>query len=203
MNAGAVQWAPELQETSMRRLVRAIPALMAAGFMATALAQAPSATDYPKQPIRMVVTFPPGGSAEAVVRMVVPRLNDKLGQSVIVDNRPGAGGNIGLTLVAKAAPDGYTVGVGAAGALAANSSLYERMPFDPLKDFKPVSGLAAIPFVLVGSPSLQPRTLKDLLALARAQPGKLSIGHGGNGTAMHLSAALLAQMADVKVVEVA
>src|SRR6476661_9106423 len=139
------------QETSMRRLVRAMPALLAAGFMAAALAQAP-AIDYPRQPIRMVVTFPPGGSADAVVRMLVPRLNDRLGQSVIVDNRPGAGGNIGLSLVAKAAPDGYTVGVGAAGALSANSSLYERMPFDVAKDFKPVTMLAAIPFVIVGHP---------------------------------------------------
>jgi tripartite-type tricarboxylate transporter receptor subunit TctC len=115
----------------MRRLVRAIrrhcwpPASWPRRF-----AQAPAATDSPRQPIRMVVTFPPGGSADAVVRMLVPRLNDKLGQSVIVDNRPGAGGNIGLSLVAKAPPDGYTVGVGAAGALSANSSLYERMPFD-------------------------------------------------------------------------
>jgi tripartite-type tricarboxylate transporter receptor subunit TctC len=150
----------------------------------------------------MVVTFPPGGSADAVVRMLVPRLNDRLGQSVVVDNRPGAGGNIGLSLVAKAAPDGYTVGVGAAGALSANSSLYERMPFDVARDFRPVSMLAAIPFVIVGNPAVPARTQKELIALARQQPGKLSIAHGGNGTAMHLSAALFAQMADVKLVEV-
>ena len=134
--------------------------------------------------------------------MIVPRLNEKLGQQVVVDNRPGAGGNIGLNLVAKAQPDGYTLGVGAAGALAANSSLYAQMPFDPLKDLEPVSMLAAIPFVIVGNPSLAPRSLKDLIALAKAQPDKLSIGHGGNGTAMHLSAALFTQMADIKLVEV-
>jgi tripartite-type tricarboxylate transporter receptor subunit TctC len=185
----------------MRKLARAAAALVLAGLAAAAVAQGPAA-DYPKQPVRMVVTFPPGGSADAVVRMIVPRLSEKLGQQVIVDNRPGAGGNIGLTLVARAPADGYTLGVGAAGALSANSSLYAQMPFDPLKDLKPVSGLAAIPFVLVGSPSLAPRNLKDLLALAKAQPGKLSIAHGGNGTAMHLSAALLAQMADVDVVQV-
>ena len=186
----------------MRNLARAAAAFVLAGLAVAAAAQAP-ATDYPKQPIRMVVTFPPGGSADAVVRMIVPRLSEKLGQQVIVDNRPGAGGNIGLTLVAKAPADGYTLGVGAAGALSANSSLYAQMPFDTQKDFKPVSGLAAIPFVVVGSPSLQARTLKDVIAAARAQPGKLAIAHGGNGTAMHLSAALLAQMADVKLVEVA
>ena len=185
----------------MRNLARAAAALVLAGLAAAALAQG-AAADYPRQPVRMVVTFPPGGSADAVVRMIVPRLSEKLGQQVVVDNRPGAGGNIGLTLVARAPADGYTLGVGAAGALSANSSLYAQMPFDPLKDLKPVSGLAAIPFVLVGSPTLPARTLKDLLALAKAQPGKLSIAHGGNGTAMHLSAALLAQMADVDVVQV-
>ena len=123
--------------------------------------------EFPRQqPIRLVVTFPPGGSADAVVRMLAPRL------------------------------------VGAAGALAANSSLYDKMPFDPLKDFRPVSMLAAIPFVIVGHPSLAAKTQPELLALARAKPGKLCIGHGGNGTAMHLSAALFAQLAQVKLVEV-
>jgi len=163
--------------------------------------QAPAA-DFPNKPIRMIVTFPPGGSADAVVRMLVPRLNDKLGQAVVVDNRPGAGGNVGLSAVAKAPGDGYTLGVGAAGALSANVSLYPNMPFDPLKDFRPVAMLAAIPFVIVGHPSLAAKTQRELIALARAEPGKLSIGHGGNGTAMHLSAALFSQMADVKLVEV-
>ena len=184
----------------MRQLARSLAALLAAACAAASLAQAPG--DYPKQPIRTVVTFPPGGSADAVVRMLVPRLNEKLGQQVVVDNRPGAGGNIGLAIVAKAPPDGYTLGVGAAGALSANSSLYEKMPFDPLKDFRPVSMLAAIPFVIVGHPSVPAKTQKELVALATAQPGKLSIAHGGNGTAMHLSAALFSQMADVKLVEV-
>ena len=104
--------------------------------------------------------------------------------------------------MAKAPPDGYTLGVGAAGALSANSSLYAQMPFDPIKDFKPVTMLAAIPFVIIGHPGLQAKTQQELIALARAQPGRLSIAHGGNGTAMHLSAALFSQMADVKLVEV-
>jgi tripartite-type tricarboxylate transporter receptor subunit TctC len=104
--------------------------------------------------------------------------------------------------VAKAPADGYTLGVGAAGALSANVSLYAQMPFDPVKDLQPVSMLAAIPFVIVGHPSLKARTLRELIAQAKAEPGKLAIGHGGNGTAMHLSAALFAQMADIKLVEV-
>jgi tripartite-type tricarboxylate transporter receptor subunit TctC len=187
----------------MKLFLRVLASLLAATAL-SAPAQAPATrSEFPAHPIRMVVTFPPGGSADAVVRMIVPRLNEKLGQQVVVDNRPGAGGNIGLTIVAKALPDGYTLGVGAAGALSANVSLYPQMPFDPARDLKPVSMLAAIPFVLVGHPSLTARTLKDLIAQAKADPSKFSIGHGGNGTAMHLSAALLSQMADVKLVEIA
>ena len=165
----------------------------------TALAQ-PS--DYPHKPIKIVVTFPPGGSSDAIIRMLSPRLNDKLGQTLVVDNRPGAGGNIGLAAVAKAAPDGYTLGVGAAGGLTANVSLYPQMPFDVAKDFVPITMLAAIPFVIVGHPSVPAETLQQVIALAKAQPGKLSIGHGGNGTAMHLSSALFTQMADIQLVEV-
>ncbi len=180
-------------------LMRAAAALLAGSVMA---AGAQVAASFPTKPIHVVVTFPPGGSSDAVVRMLVPRLNEKLGQQVVVDNRPGAGGNIGLAVVAKAPADGYTLGVGAAGALAANVTLYAQMPFDPVKDFKPVTLLAAIPFVIIGHSSLGPKTQKELVAMAKAQPGKLSIGHGGNGTAMHLSAQLFEQMADVKLVEV-
>ena len=184
----------------MRPIARAFAAILAGSLALAAHAQAPAG--YPDKPIRIVVTFPPGGSADAVVRMIVPRLNERLGQQVVVDNRPGAGGNIGLSLVAKAPADGYTLGVGAAGALSANTSLYAQMPFEPLKDFKPVTMLAAIPFVIIGHPSVQAKTQRELVALAKAQPGKLSIAHGGNGTAMHLSSALFAQMADVKLTEV-
>lgn len=185
----------------MRTKIRMIGAVLAAGIALAAWAQ-PAAEKYPRQPVRMVVTFPPGGSSDAVVRMLVPRLNELLGQPVIVDNRPGAGGNIGITAVAKAPPDGYTMGVAAAGALSANSSLYAKMPFDVQKDLRPMGMLASIPFVLVGNPSLPVKTLKDLIAMAKAKPGELSIGYGGNGTAMHLSTALLRQMAGIQLVEV-
>ncbi len=158
--------------------------------------------NYPNKPIRLVVTFPPGGSADVVVRMLTPRLNEKLGKPVVVDNRPGAGGNIGLAVVAKAPADGYTLGVGAAGALAANASLYSQVPFEPLKDFEPVTMLAAIPFVIIGHPSLDARTLQDVIALARSQPARVSIAHGGNGTAMHLTSQLFAQMGNLKITEI-
>ena len=176
--------------------------LSIAALLAGPAAAQPAASDFPTKPIRIVVTFPPGGSTDAVVRLLVPRLNEKLGQAVVVDNRPGAGGNVGLSLVAKSPGDGYTLGLGAAGGLSANVSLYAQMPFDPVKDFKPVGMVAAIPFVLIGHPSMAARTLPELLAQARKEPGKLSIGHGGNGTAMHLSAALFGQMADARFVEV-
>lgn len=177
-------------------------ACMATALLTGTLNAQAQKSDFPTKPIRMVVTFPPGGSTDVVLRMLLPRLNDKLGQQVVVDNRPGAGGNIGLNLVAKAPADGYTMGIGAAGGLSANASLYANMPFDPVKDLKPVSMVAAIPFVLIGQPGLPAKNFPELMAYAKSHPGKLSIAHGGNGTAMHLSTALLNQMSDMKLVEI-
>lgn len=185
----------------MKRIMRTLLALTAGVTVLAGAGQAQT-PDYPNKPIRMVVTFPPGGSTDVVVRMLVPRLNEKLGQQVVVDNRPGAGGNIGLTAVARAPADGYTLGVGAAGGLSANVSLYTQMPFDPVKDFRPVTMLAAIPFVLIGHPSVAAKNQRELITLAKATPGKLSMGHGGNGTAMHLSAQLFGQMSGARFVEV-
>jgi tripartite-type tricarboxylate transporter receptor subunit TctC len=176
-----------------------VMALLGSLMSLSAVAQA---ADYPSKPIKIVVTFPPGGSADAIVRILSTRINDKLGQALVIDNRPGAGGNIGLSVVAKAAPDGYVLGVGAAGGLTANSSLYPQMPFDVAKDFQPITMLAAIPFVLVGHPSVPAENMQQLIAYAKSQPGKVSIGHGGNGTAMHLSTALFTQMTDLKMIEV-
>jgi tripartite-type tricarboxylate transporter receptor subunit TctC len=178
--------------------------LILSALMATMMGPASFAqtTDYPNKPIKVVVTFPPGGSSDAIIRILSTRLNDKLGHPLVLENRPGAGGNIGLSAVAKAAPDGYMLGVGAAGGLTANSSLYPQMPFDVAKDFAPITMLASIPFVLVGHPSVPADNMQQLIALAKSQPGKVSIGHGGNGTAMHLSTALFTQMADIKLIEV-
>jgi tripartite-type tricarboxylate transporter receptor subunit TctC len=153
---------------------------------------------WPSKPVRLVVTFPPGGSADLVGRALAPKLAERFGQPFVIDNRPGAGGNIGLDLVAKAAPDGHTIGIGAAGGLAVNVSLYKAMPFDPVKDFSPITMLAEIPFVLAAHPSLGAATAGALIAQAKAKPGALAIAHGGNGTAMHLSAQLLAMMAGVE-----
>lgn len=176
--------------------------LLVLAWIAGLASLAQAADPYPTKSVRVVVTFPPGGSSDAMIRLLSPRLSDKLGQQIVVDNKPGAGGNIGLTQVAKAPADGYTLGVGAAGGLTANPSLYPQMPYDALKDFQPVTLLAAIPFVIVGSPALPAKSLSHVIALARSQPGKLTMAHGGNGTAMHLSTALFEQMADIKLTQV-
>jgi tripartite-type tricarboxylate transporter receptor subunit TctC len=189
----------------MKRAWKMALAAVAAGLMAASSPGVMASDDasYPTKPIKIVVTFPPGGSADSMIRLIAPKLAAQLGQPVVIDNRPGAGGNIGLTQVARAAPDGYTLGLGAAGGLSANVSLYAQMPFDPVKDLVPISMVASIPFILVAHPSVQANNLPDLLALARKAPDSLSVGHGGNGTGMHLSAALLAQMADIRWTDVA
>jgi tripartite-type tricarboxylate transporter receptor subunit TctC len=152
---------------------------------------------YPSKPVRFVVSFPPGGSADLVARSIAPRLGERLGQQIIVENRPGAGGNIGVDIVAKAAPDGYTIGLAAAGALSLNSSLYPSMPFNPEKDLAPITMLAMIPFVLIANPSLPAADLRQLIAAAKANPGAIAFGHGGNASAMHLSGELLKMMAGI------
>jgi tripartite-type tricarboxylate transporter receptor subunit TctC len=157
---------------------------------------------FPTKPIRVIVVFPPGGSADVIARLAAPVMAEKLGQPVVIDNRPGAGGNIGIDAVAKAAPDGYTLGWSGAGALGINSSLYTKMTFDPLKDLAPIGVAAAGTFVLVAPVSSKDQSIADLIASARARPGSLSIGHGGQGTMMHLSAELFDQTAKIQAVMV-
>ena len=165
--------------------------LVALAISAPALAQG-----YPAKPIRFLVPFPPGGSADLMVRAIAPRMSDKLGQPVVVENRAGAGGMIGVDAVAKAPADGYTIGLAAAGALSSNIHLYPTMPYHPEKDLAPISMLAMIPFFLVAHPS-QPGSLKELLEKAKA--GQLSYGHGGQGSTMHLAGELFNMMGQVKI----
>ena len=172
------------------------------GLLAAALCCSALAQDYPAKPIRFIVSFPPGGSSDLIARAVAPHMSGRLGQPVVVENRPGAGGMIGVDAVAKAAPDGYTIGLAAAGALSSNVSLYPKMPYQPEKDLAPVSTLAMIPFFLVAHPS-QPATLKEVIARAKSAPGALSFGHGGNGSTMHLSGELLNMLAGVRIQAVA
>jgi len=164
---------------------------------ALVVAAAAQAQDYPSKPIRYIVPFPPGGSSDLIARAIAPRLGERLGQPVVIENKPGAGGMIGVDIVAKAPPDGYVIGLAAAGALSSNVSLYPSMPFDPQKDLAPVTMLALIPFFLVAHPS-QPATVKQLIEAAKAKPGEIAIGYGGNGSTMHLAGELFNMMAGVK-----
>jgi tripartite-type tricarboxylate transporter receptor subunit TctC len=168
-------------------------ALLAAALLSTAV----QAQDYPNKPIRFIVSFPPGGSSDLIARAIAPHMTERLGQPVLVENRPGAGGNIGVDAVAKAPPDGYTIGLAAAGALSSNVSLYPNMPFHPEKDLAPISMLAIIPFFLVAHPS-QPATLKQLIEAAKARPGGIAVGYGGNGSTMQLAGELFNMMAGIK-----
>jgi tripartite-type tricarboxylate transporter receptor subunit TctC len=155
---------------------------------------------YPDQPIKIIVAFPPGGSSDIVIRALQPLLTEALRQTIVIENRAGAGGNIGIAAVAQAAPDGYTLGVAAAGVLTVNPHLNRAaMNFDPLRDLAPITLLAQIPFVLVASQASKLSSVADVVAAAKARPGELSIGHGGNGTAMHLTSALFAQKAGVNI----
>jgi tripartite-type tricarboxylate transporter receptor subunit TctC len=168
-------------------------ALLAAALLSTAV----FAQNYPNRPIRFIVSFPPGGSSDLIARLIAPRMAERMGQPVVVENRPGGGGNIGVDAVAKAAPDGYTIGLAAAGALSSNISLYPSMPFHPEKDLAPISMLAVIPFFLVAHPS-QPASVKELIEAAKAKPGAIAVGYGGNGSTMHLAGELFNMMAGVR-----
>ena len=158
----------------------------------------PAASAYPEKPIRLLVSFPPGGSSDAMARIVQPGVERLLGQPIVIENRAGAGGMIAIDMIAKAAPDGYTIGLGGAGALGTNLGLQDKMSYDPQKDVAPVTGLAASPFILAASPSFAGQSLRDVIALAKSSGDKLAIGHGGNGTLMHLTAEMFNQMAGTK-----
>lgn len=142
---------------------------------------------YPSRPIHIVVPFTPGGSTDILARSIGQELGKAWGQPVIVDNIPGAGGSLGADRVAKAAPDGYTLLMGHIGTLAVNPSLYPSLPYDPVKNFAPVAWVARVPNILVVHPSVQARSVRELVALARAHPGQLNYGSGGNGSAANLA----------------
>ena len=176
-------------------------------FSAAPLALAQSQPQsYPTKVIRFVVPYPPGGPLDAIARMLAEKMREGLGQQVIVDNKPGAGGNLGADLVAKAAPDGYTIVMGAVATHAINPTLFAKMPYDPVRDFAPVSLVASVPNVLVISPEAAARhdiaTLGDLVKYARAHPGQLNFASGGNGSAGHLAGELFKSMAKVSMLHI-
>ena len=163
---------------------------------------AAGAQEYPSRPVRLVIGFPPGGFVDLTARVVAGPLGTALGQQVVVENRGGAGGIVGTEIVARSAPDGYTLTVGSAGTHAVNQSLYRKLPYNVLRDFVPITRLADAPSILAVHPSLPARSVKELVALARAQPGKILYASAGSGTSTHLAAALFEHLARVKLVHV-
>jgi tripartite-type tricarboxylate transporter receptor subunit TctC len=145
---------------------------------------------YPNHPVKLIVPFPPGGPLDIIGRAIAQKVSDAWGESVVVDNRPGAGGNIGADIVAKSPPDGYTILMGALSTHAVNPSLYASMPYDPIKDFAPITLVAITPNVLVVNASLPVSSAKEFIAYAKANQGKLAFGSGSNGSAGHLAGEL-------------
>lgn len=175
--------------------------LLALGALCGAQAQTDAAS-WPSKSIRWVIPFPPGGAIDVIARAVGERAGKTLGQTFVIDNRPGAGGNIGTDIVAKATPDGYTI-MSASLGMAANKALYGKLSYDPIKDFSPVGVLAIVPNVLVTN-ATQPdvKSVKDMIAAARQAPDKLTYASAGNGTSIHLSGAMFTSMAQIKMLHV-
>jgi tripartite-type tricarboxylate transporter receptor subunit TctC len=178
-----------------RRFITAIAFVLCVPFVA-------SAQTWPDRPIKLVVTFPAGGGADFVGRAIAPKLTEALGQPVVVDNRGGANGAIGNAVVAHAAPDGYTLLLGAAGALTIAPHLYQKLDFDTFKDYVPVSLVGSSPFVLAVNPSVPAKSVAELTALAKASPGKLNAGSSGTGGAPHLALELYKSVTGAQIVHI-
>ncbi|WP_287952059.1 tripartite tricarboxylate transporter substrate binding protein [Diaphorobacter sp.] len=178
-----------LRHTTRRTLLASLAVAAAGALPLGALAQ-----NFPTKPITIIVPFSAGGTTDILARIVGQGLTTELGQSVVVDNKPGAGGNIGGSLAAKAAADGYTLFMGTVGTHAINQSLYKKMPFDPVKDFAPLSRVATVPNLLVAHPSQPFKTVKEMIAYAKANPGKITFGSPGSGASPHVSGELFKSM---------
>jgi len=174
----------------------------ALGALFACIATVASAQSYPNRAIRLVVPFPAAGTTDILARAAAQKLTEAFGQSVVVDNRPGAAGNIGSDLVAKSAPDGYTLLMGTVGTHAINPSLYSKMPYDHVKDFVPVVLVAGVPNVLVVNPALPVNSVADLIKLAKDKPGQINFASSGSGTSIHLSGELFKTMAGVDITHI-
>ena len=174
-----------------------ITAALAAVLMLAA-SQPAQSQSYPSQTVKIVVPFPPGGGVDVVARVIAPRLSELLGQSVIVENRPGAGASIGAAYVAQAPRDGYTLLLGTASTHGTNSAVYAKLPYDAVRDFTPVALITSAPLLLVANNDVPVKTAADLIALAKAKPGTLSFGSYGNGSSNHLVAELFNTMAGIE-----
>lgn len=170
--------------------------------LAVAVAATGHTAEYPDHPIRFIVPFPPGGSADLVGRVVINQMSSTLGQPIVVENHPGAGGRLGVSLIAKAVPDGYTFGIGTVSTLSIAPVLYDNLPYDPLKSFAPIGTLMDSPVLLVVNAEVPAKTVAEFVALAKAKPGKLAYGTLGAGTLHHFSAEDFALLAGIKMLHV-
>ncbi|WP_417282805.1 Bug family tripartite tricarboxylate transporter substrate binding protein [Comamonas sp.] len=177
---------------------------LAAAALLGAVGMAPAAAQdvFPSKPLTIVVPFAAGGTTDILARIVSQALQQELGQTVIVDNKPGAGGNIGAAAAARAAADGYTLFMGTVGTHAINASLYQKPGFDPIKDFAPLTRVATVPNLLVANPKQPFKTVKEMIAYAKANPGKLNYGSSGSGSSIHLSGELFRSMTGLDMVHV-
>jgi tripartite-type tricarboxylate transporter receptor subunit TctC len=186
---------------TMTQIRAAVSVRIGAGLCAVLFALCACAQDYPSRPVRIVVPFSPGGPNDIIVRLVARKLAETWGQPAVVENRPGAGGNIGTDFVAKAPPDGHTLLSVGPGSLIINP-LIGKVPYDTARDFAPVTLMARAPNALVAHPSLPASSVRELIALARSQPGRINYGSGGNGSTPHLAGALFAAMAGIELTHV-
>ena len=186
---------------SRRRLATAVAALLAAT-LGAGVHSAAMADTWPTKPVRLIVNFPPGGAADQIARAISLPLQEALGQPVLVDNRGGAGGNLGGDLAAKAAPDGYTLLMSSGGMVSVNPHIYAKMPFDPAKDLVPVAAAARVLVFLETRADLPPKNVREFMAYLKANPGKLSYGSPGNGSSPHLAGELFKDMAGLYAVHV-
>ena len=182
----------------MKLMSTAMAILLAAGI---ACAQTPEAS-WPDRPIRLIVPFPAGSSTDTVARILGQKLGARLGQQIVVENRVGASGNLGADAVAKAAPDGYTMGIATASTHTVAPNLSPNLPYDPIKDFQPIALIGAAPYVLVVYPGLPAKSLAELIALAKAKPGTLNYGSAGPASLAHLASAMFANMAGIDITHV-
>lgn len=187
----------KLQTHKNQRKRTAVFTLLAGALLCSAWPAAVMAQSYPVRAVRLVVPYAPGGGTDILARALAPRMSEALGQTLVVENRPGAGGNIGADAVAKAAPDGYTL-VMAANTIAINAGL-GKLPFDPIKDFAPVTMLASAPMLLVVHPGVSAKSTTELIALAKANPARLNFSNPGNGTPQHLAEELFNRMAGIDI----
>lgn len=176
--------------------------LFVLGVLLTCATAALAQQAYPNRPIRLIVPYPPGGNVDITARIIGPVLGELVGQTIVVDNRSGAGGNVGAGMVAKAAPDGYTLLMGSSAPLAINPIVIKDTPYDPLTAFSPVSRVHVVPLVVLAGPKTAAGSVKELIARARANPGKVTIASAGTGTTNHLGIELLSVQAGIKVVHV-